>query len=196
MKQSENASEQSWYVVETSDGGGNKAHLALAVAGLKCWRPVDVKQSASRKPGKVRRYSRRPRFGRYFFIRCAMSDELLAAIRQMTGVADVLCSRVTFRPIPIADEHIAWLKDAKNFAPPSDLPPLKSRVRIKEGPFENFEAIVRAVDKSGTVRVEVEIFGRPVPLILQAGHVVVIGPQSAPPGNVTRETPASKHRAA
>jgi transcription antitermination factor NusG len=166
-----------WFVIEANENGGDKAQLALAVAGLTIWRPFDVHRDPTRgRHGKPRRDIRTARFGRYFFIRCAMTDDLAAAVRTTTGVADILGAKDTGKPLPVADAQIDWLKAHR----PEDsratdhLPRLKDRIRINEGPFAGFEGVVTAVDRKGVLKVEIEIFGRPSPMIVESGHVEIV----------------------
>ena len=165
-----------WFVIEATENGGDKAQLALAVAGLTIWRPFDVRRDPTRgRNGKPRRDIRTARFGRYFFIRCAMTDDLAAAVRTTTGVAEILGVKASGTPLPVSDDQIDWLKTHR----PEDktaeyLPRLKDRIRIKEGPFAGFEGVVTAVDRKGVLKVEVEIFGRPSSIIVESGHVDIV----------------------
>jgi transcription antitermination factor NusG len=165
-----------WFVIEASENGGDKAQLALAVAGLTIWRPFDVQRDPTRgRHGKPRRDIRTPRFGRYFFIRCAMTDDLAAAVRTTTGVADILGAKDSGKPLPVSDDQIEWLKTHRPEDRGADhLPRLKDRIRIKEGPFAGFKGLVTAVDRKGVLKVEVEIFGRPSPMIVESGHVEIV----------------------
>lgn len=165
-----------WFVVECQENGGDKAQLALAVAGLTIWRPFDVKRDPTRgRNGKPRRDIRHPRFGRYFFFRCRMTDDLAAAVRSTTGIAEILGAKDTGKPLPLADAQIDWLKAHKADDKPSEhLPRLKDRIRINEGPFAGFEGVVMAVDRKGVLKVEVDLFGRPSPFIVESGHVEIV----------------------
>lgn len=169
-------SQLAWYVVETHESGGDKAQLALAIAGASLWRPFDVRRDPTRgKGGKPRRDIRTPRFGRYFFIHVDMSDTLLDAVRNTTGVADVLCAHGSGTPIAVPDEQIEWLKthcdDGKAC---ENMPVIKDHVRVKEGPFAGFEGPVMAVDKRGVLKVDILLFGRLSPIIVESGHVDIV----------------------
>ena len=49
------------------------------------------------------------------------------------------------------------------------------KVKIREGPFENFEGVVEEInEQKGTVRVGVTIFGRATPVELQYWQVAPI----------------------
>jgi transcription antitermination factor NusG len=165
-----------WFVIEANENGGDKAQLALAVAGLTIWRPFDVKRDPTRgRHGKPRRDIRTARFGRYFFIRCAMTDDLAAAVRTTTGVASILCACGSNEPAAVPDEQIAWLREHRTAAAINAATFTKGdRVKFKDGPFAGLEALVRGVDKRGAMQVEVEIFGAMTPTIAESGAVELV----------------------
>ena len=171
---------QSWYIIESTEGGAGKAHLAFATAGIEVWRPFDVRRDPARgRGGKPRRDIRTARFGRYFFIRCGLNDCLLAAIRATTGVSSILCACGTDNPAPVQDAVIDWLRasEAHERNAPDDAMPVKGDgVRVKEGPFQGHEGRVIKVDKRGIVEVELEIFGRSTPSIFEVEHVEIVKP--------------------
>lgn len=185
---------QNWFVVETTESGGDKAQLALAVAGLTIWRPVDVKRDCSKgRNGKPRRDIRIPRFGRYFFIRVVMSNELRDAIRNASGVAGILCGCGTDEPSAVPDNVIEWLRSPEAIAKPCDDIPMKGdRVKVVDGPFATYEGRVVKIDKKGVIEVELSVFGRLTPTVLQAGHVTIIRHGAERRGYLAK----MKHRAA
>ena len=77
-----------WYVVEAMDGAVNRAHVGLAVGGLNVWMPIDVKRMPRARNGQKRNDLKIPRFGRYFIVRCTMTDALQDAIKNTPGVRD------------------------------------------------------------------------------------------------------------
>ena len=168
--------ERLWYVVETKEGGGDRAQLALAVAGLELWRPFDVRRDPARgKSGKPRADIRWPRFGRYFFFRAEMSDFLREAIVRAPGVAGILCESGADRPAVVPDAQIAWLKANKDHEIPVDNLPVKGDgIRIKCGPFASLEGRVKEVDKRGVIRAEIATLGRAVPVIVESAHVEIV----------------------
>ena len=163
-----------WYVVAAREGSLDRARLHLAVAGLTIWAPVDVKRSPDRsRSGLPRRDIRIPRFGRYLFVRCPMSAGLAQAIDHTAGVAGLLRAPGTDEPSPVPARHIEWLQAEKAPEKPASPFAAGDRVRFREGPFTGHEAIVRGVDKRGALHVEVELFGRPSPIVIEAGHVEI-----------------------
>lgn len=183
-----------WFVVETTEGGGDKAQLALAFAGVPLWRPFDVKRDCSQgRKGKPRKDIKTPRFGRYFFIRCAMSDELRDAILNARGVATILCGCGTDNPAPVADDVIAWLRSpAATVDSVKDAPKRRDTVKVVEGPFAGMSGKVVNVDKKGVLHVELDVFGRLTPSIFQAGHVTITRHGAERRGYLAK----TKHRAA
>lgn len=166
-------SQPRWYVVEAYEHSVSQARLNLAVAGLHVWAPVDVKRPANRSRSSTqRRDIRTPRFGRYLFVRCKLTDALLNAIDNTPAVVGMLVAAKGEAPQPIPDHVIAWLRE-----PPVTTSEREGeyvvgdKVRIIDGPFASFEAKVEDVDKRGAIRVAVEIFGRPTPIVIEAGHV-------------------------
>jgi len=95
-------------------------------------------------------------------------------IRETSGIGDFLGNGV--RPIPMTQgdvDKILGLADQTEEAPKVTIGFSGGEaVRIKEGPFENFEGTVEEVSAAkGTVRVIVTIFGRPTPVELEYWQV-------------------------
>ena len=172
-------SHRAWFTIESTDAGAAKAHLMFSVAGVEVWRPFDVRRDPTRgKGGKPRADIRTARFGRYFFIRCAMTDSLLEAIRRTTGVSSILCACGTDSPAVVPDGVIDWLRYAEREERTRTIDgPVKGDiVKVKEGPFASFEGRVTDLDKRGVVEVELMIFGRLTPAIFEVGHVEITKP--------------------
>lgn len=166
------AEPQRWFVVEAFEHSVAQARLNLAVAGLHVWAPVDVKRPANRsRSGIPRRDIRTPRFGRYLFVRCKLTDALRNAIDNTPAVAGLLVASKGEAPTPIPDHVIAWLLEPPQAQETPFGYVVGDTVRIIDGPFAGHGAKVEDVDKRGAVRVSVEIFGRPTPLVLEVGHV-------------------------
>ena len=76
------------------------------------------------------------------------------------------------KPLPMSEkeaEKILGEAERKEAAPRLQMPFAEgARVRIKEGPFENFDGIVEGVSETkGLVKVVVTIFGRPTSVELE-----------------------------
>lgn len=162
-----------WYVVEAFEHSVSQARLNLAVAGLHVWAPVDVKRQPNRsRSGAPRRDLRIPRFGRYLFVRCHLSDALRNAINNTPAVAGLLVASRDEMPTPIPDHVIDWLREPPAVECELSQPyVVGDTVRLIAGPFATFEAKVEDVDKRGAIRVAVEIFGRATPIVVEVAHV-------------------------
>lgn len=186
-----------WFVIEAhaTDGSPQRAHRELAAAGFDVWMPFDLKRhpdrrAGSAKPRPPRADIRSPRFGRYFFLRCHMTDSILEAVVGTASVSDILRYGGTHEPAIIPDEYIAYLRHAK-IDPVRDADFVAGDiVRMKEGPFRGFDGKVLGLDKHGILKVEVSLFGRPSVIPVEAGHVEIVKPAKS------RAIRAVKNRAA
>lgn len=97
-------------------------------------------------------------------------DDVWYAIKDTMGVGDFIGTEGV--PTPMRDTDVARM--LKEIEKPEDTPNIKMEfekgdlVKIREGPFENFEGVVDAIDgERGMVRVIVTIFGRSTPLDIE-----------------------------
>ena len=91
-------------------------------------------------------------------------------IRETVGIGDFLGDRTGPIPMPKRDvDKVLGEAEHKEEAPKIKIGFSSGEaVRIKEGPFENFEGSVEEVSAAkGTVKVVVTIFGRPTPVELE-----------------------------
>jgi transcriptional antiterminator NusG len=135
------------------------------------------------KGGKRRTYTRKT-FPGYIMAEVEVDDEnripddVWFLIRDTPGVGDFLGS--ANKPLPMSDADV----DRMLFQQTEELtqqPQVKidftpgDKVKIKEGPFENFDGVVEEVfPAKGMVKVIVTIFGRPTPLELEYWQVEAI----------------------
>jgi transcriptional antiterminator NusG len=95
-------------------------------------------------------------------------------IRETTGVGDFIGS--SGKPSPMSpddvDKMLMQVEKAQEGAPVSVDFERGETVKIKEGPFENFEGVVEEVlPDRGLIRVSVTIFGRATPVELEYWQV-------------------------
>jgi transcription antitermination factor NusG len=190
-----------WYVAEAYDGEDEQAYLRLAAAfspaGINVWRPIDATRATIRQRGKLtplRRERRRPRFGRFIFIHCEMTDALLHAIRNTTNIRDVLRYAGSYEPVPVPDAQVEFARDNAPIKPKA-LPvgmAVGAVARVEDGPFIGLLGQVTALDERGVVTVELPILGRPTPIPFEVGHVSVAVVQAPPPNSRTSHKEAAK----
>ncbi len=104
-----------------------------------------------------------------------MPPEVLFLIRETPGAGDFLGGERT-RPVPMAPYEVE--KILAEVEKGEERPKAKihfkegEKVRIKEGPFENFEGAVEEImEGTGRVRVILTIFGRATPVELEYWQV-------------------------
>ena len=126
------------------------------------------------KAGKTR-VTERKMYPGYIMIQMILTDETWYLVRDTSGVGDF--TGAAGKPIPMSDEEINRMlrrESTKEVAPTTvkiDFS-IGETVKIKEGPFENFEGSIEAIDEaSGRITVLVEIFGRSTPTELEYWQV-------------------------
>ncbi|MAG57695.1 MAG: transcription termination/antitermination factor NusG [Planctomycetes bacterium] len=118
----------------------------------------------------------------YVLVEMIMDDETWAFVRETAGVGDFVggSSGAHQKPFPLLSEEVNKIFGVD--VPGTDAAPkikidfgVGDKVRIREGPFENFDGVVEEInEQKGTVRVVVTIFGRATPVELKYWQVVPI----------------------
>ncbi|MFH1414879.1 MAG: transcription termination/antitermination protein NusG [Elusimicrobiota bacterium] len=110
-------------------------------------------------------------FPGYVLIHMCVDDETYWTLKNIPGVTDFLCGKKE-RPVPLTKSEFKKIKDMiekKMEEEPQSAISFKEgdRVRIIDGPFDNFMGVVESGDDSKQkVRVMVTIFGRTTPVEL------------------------------
>lgn len=114
----------------------------------------------------------------YVLLEMVMDDETWAFVRETPGVGDFVGGggSADSKPFPLLPEEVS--KIFGRDVPGEAAPKIKidfsvgDKVKIREGPFENFEGVVEEInEQKGLVRVVVTIFGRSTPVELQYWQV-------------------------
>jgi transcriptional antiterminator NusG len=169
-----------WYVLRVQSGREDKIREAIErrVKGAGLVEQVEKvlvpTETVSEIKGGKRKVSRRKIFPGYLVLHMEMTDDVWYTIRDTPGVGDFLGAHG--RPTLMEPHEVEkLLGDMQTGA---EKPKLKiefqkgDNVKVKEGPFENFEGIVDEVNPTrGIVRVIVTIFGRPTPVDLEYWQV-------------------------
>lgn len=111
----------------------------------------------------------------YVFVRMIMDDESWHLVKNTSKVTGFI-GGARNRPVPISDEEVRKIKEQIQLD--SDKPRHKIEfdigevVRVKEGPFADFNAVVEEVSyEKSRLRVSVAIFGRSTPVELEFSQV-------------------------
>ncbi|GAB4161219.1 MAG: transcription termination/antitermination protein NusG [Planctomycetota bacterium] len=126
------------------------------------------------RDGKSRVVKRKV-FPGYIYIKVEMTEENRLLIVETPGVSGFVSTQ-PYQPESIPQEEMQKLLSAYDRTDDSVRPRIEFEVgevvKIKEGPFENYEAAVEEVFPSrGVIRVSVNIFGRTAPLELEVWQV-------------------------
>jgi transcriptional antiterminator NusG len=169
-----------WYVLRVASGREGTVRDALQkkvqLAGLQEQVPqllVPTERVSEIKGGK-KRYKERKLYPGYIIAHMDLTDDVWYMIKDTPGIGDFVGS---FQKPAALQQHevdkiLSSVKD-KDEAPEIkiDLAP-GDGVKIKEGPFENFDGQVDEVfPTKGQVRVMVTIFGRSTPVDLEYWQV-------------------------
>ncbi|MGB1070307.1 MAG: transcription termination/antitermination protein NusG [Planctomycetota bacterium] len=173
-----------WYVVKVANGRedtlSRKVERKLALSGLdKYVRNITVpKQKVIEiKEGK-KRVREQKLYQGYFFMECQLVDEIWYLLREVQGVGSFVGGKAADKPMPMTPDEVRKLRDMMEQRESEAAPELKidvkknDSVKVKDGPFENFEGIVEEVQpKTGKLRVMVTIFGQDTPVDLEYWQV-------------------------
>ena len=148
----------------------------IQLAGLEEQIPtvlVPTERVSEIKGGK-KRFKERKQYPGYIIVEMELSDEVWYLIKDTHGIGDFVGSYENPQPLS-ADEVEKILNTVQG---KEETPEVKiylaagDGVKIKEGPFENFDGTVDEVfPAKGQVRVSVTIFGRPTPCDLEYWQV-------------------------
>lgn len=158
-----------WYVIRVQTG--RERGVRAAIIKLRNARGLQARIGdvliPSEKRTEIKGGKRQTRemmlYPGYVFLSMEMSEETWFAVRETPGVGDFLGLK---DPIPLQEHEV--VKMLHSVAETSEEKPkvkvsfsAGDTVRVKEGPFENFEGkVVEINEKKGTVKVSMEVFGR------------------------------------
>jgi len=163
-----------WYVVHTYSGYENKIKVDLTkrVESMNMQDKIfqiiiPEEQEVEFKGGKKKITTKRV-FPGYVIVNMIMDDESWYVVHHTPGVTGFVGSGT--KPIPLQDEEI--IKILRQMGLMDQKPKIidieiGENIRVKNGPFENFEGTVKELlADRGKVRVSISMFGRETPVEL------------------------------
>jgi transcriptional antiterminator NusG len=160
-----------WYVVHSYSGYENKVkkNLEHRIESMGMQNQifqviVPTEEEVELRDGQRRTTERRV-FPGYILVEMVMNDDTWYAVRNTPGVTDFVRSGA--KPVPLRPEEVDRILRRME----AEAPKIKvsfrvgQKVRITEGPFEDFMGTVDAIDTDrARVRVLVSMFGRETPI--------------------------------
>lgn len=176
-----------WYVLRVASNKEGQVRTALdrkiKIEQLehRVGRVLVPTQNEKRMRGGTARVYHRKLYPGYVFVEMvtepdgSVPDDVWFVIKETTGVGDFIGSGGKPSPMPMHDVE----KMLAAALTPEDGPALANlafkkgdSVKVREGPFENFEGVVDEINThKGTVRVIVTIFGRATPIEIEYWQV-------------------------
>jgi len=173
-------SDMQWYVVRVQSGKEELVQTNLSrrvkEAGLeeKIGRVLVLSEKVSEIRSGSKRVTEKKSYPGYIFIEMLLEDDSWFLVRETQGIGDFVGPEM--KPIPLGIDEVEKLMLEADKV--EEKPKLQINfeagdgVKIKEGPFQNFDGVVEEVipDK-GLVMVVVTIFGRATPVELEYWQV-------------------------
>jgi len=170
-----------WYVVHVYSGMEKSVHKALLErierAGLQTQfgRILVPSEEVIEMKGGQKSISERRIFPGYVLVEMALTDETWHLVKNTNRVTGFLGGSGN-RPSPISEREVekilSQMEEGVEKPRPKVLFEVGEMVRVKEGPFADFNGNVEEVNyEKSKVRVSVTIFGRATPVELDFGQV-------------------------
>lgn len=163
------ADDSPWLVIRVS---GNELSIRdeMLEAGIEVLVPMK-KGTETRRRHFVVPAKMRPVLVGYILVRCDLSYDAIEGILTFAGVHNLLGSYE--KPLVMPADKVRDFNRKAEEGEFDDQPPASvfthlRKVRIVEGPFANYvaEIVTPVSSKTGTAVVEIELFGRPTPMIV------------------------------
>ena len=171
---------KAWYAVrvqsEREETIRETLDARIRAAGIeeKVDRVLVPSEHLSEVRGGKRRITQQKMFPGYIFVHMDLDDDSWYVITETAGISGFVGERT--KPMPMAEEEMAKIlrdMEAKKEKPrPKVEFEVGEGVKIKSGPFENYDGLVEGINpEKGTLRVSVSIFGRSTPIYLEYSEV-------------------------
>ncbi|HZY89378.1 MAG TPA: transcription termination/antitermination protein NusG [Gemmataceae bacterium] len=182
-KPPEEPSNKRWYVVKVQSGREETIKDAIErrvkIEGLEEFFSqiiVPVERVTEIRNGK-RVVKERKLFPGYLMVEVEYNDRILYLFRETSGVGDFVGGTVNRPPPPMPQREVDAMLGKQGALKPGEehaKPEFErgDRVKVKDGTFAGMEGEVKEIlEALGRVRVELTIFGRPVPVELEYWQV-------------------------
>ncbi|MCS6849734.1 MAG: transcription termination/antitermination protein NusG, partial [Gemmataceae bacterium] len=176
-------SQKRWYVVKVQSGREESIKEAIErrvkIEGLEQYFGqiiIPVEKVTEMRGGK-RVVKERKLYPGYLMVEVEYNDRILYLFRETTGVGDFVGGGLRQAPPPMSDREVERMLGRQGEQKPGVVHAKPKydrgdRVKVKDGTFAGMEGEVKELlEAKGLVRVELTIFGRPVPVDLEYWQV-------------------------
>jgi transcription termination/antitermination protein NusG len=176
-------SNKRWYVVKVQSGREESIKDAIErrvkIEGLEEYFGqiiIPVERVTEMRNGK-RVVRERKLYPGYLMVEVEYNDRILYLFRETSGVGDFVGGSMQHAPPPMSDREVERMlgrqgEHVPGIAHPKPKFDRGDRVKVKDGTFAGMEGEVKdLLEAKGLVRVELTIFGRPVPVELEYWQV-------------------------
>jgi transcriptional antiterminator NusG len=178
------ATNKRWYVVKVQSGREESIKEAIErrvkIEGLEEYFgqiiiPVEhvIEMRNGKRVGRDRKL-----YPGYLMVEVEYNDRILYLFRETSGVGDFVGGSLHHAPPPMSDQEVVRMLRVQGTPVPGTVHHPKpkydrgDRVKVKDGTFAGMEGEVKdLLEAKGLVRVELTIFGRPVPVELEYWQV-------------------------
>ncbi len=178
----EDAPKLVWYVLKVQSGREDTIRDALErrvkIQGLQKYfgRIVVPTEKITEIRNNKKRIVERKSYPGYIMVEMELNEKTWFVVRETPGVGDFVGAHG--QPSPMSDDEVRKMLHQEEETVKDEAPKIKiyvergDRVKIKDGPFENFEGTVEeVVEQRGLVKVMLIIFNRPTPVDLEYWQV-------------------------
>jgi transcription termination/antitermination protein NusG len=182
-KPSAGSSNKRWYVVKVQSGREESIKEAIErrvkIEGLEEFFGqiiIPVERVTEMRNGK-RVVRERKLYPGYLMVEVEYNDRILYLFRETSGVGDFVGGSMQHAPPPMSEREVERMlgrqgEHVPGIAHPKPKFDRGDRVKVKDGTFAGMEGEVKdLLEAKGLVRVELTIFGRPVPVELEYWQV-------------------------
>jgi transcriptional antiterminator NusG len=171
-----------WYVLKVQSGREDTIRDALErrvkIQGLERFfgRIVVPTEKITEIRNNKKRVVERKSYPGYIMVEMELNEKTWFTVRETPGVGDFVGAHG--QPSPMSEDEVNKMLGQVEETKAEEAPRVKidvergDRVKIKDGPFENFEGTVEeVVEQRGLVKVMLIIFNRPTPVDLEYWQV-------------------------
>ena len=170
-----------WYVIHTQTGFEervkksleNKIKQTTGAPEFITQIIVPTEQVAEIKGGK-KKITERKFFPGYVLVEMILNDKSWYFIKQTAGVTGFVGPRSM--PTPLTSEEVKSILKQSETTKAKPIPKVTfekgEAIRVKEGPFNNFNGVVEEMNhEKGKIKVAISIFGRSTPVELEMWQI-------------------------